>query len=1050
MEQAVRVRRSAKWSSTSITIRGAVFGLLLGVTFCAPAGVVVDATFNPPSYYSGQIAIKALSDGKVMVVAMMPGLIPTYTRLNSNGSEDGTYHAGSFSFASVDVATILADGRTIIAGNSLMIDGVNHGSVVRFLADGTVDPSFSGPTASSRLSFKAVRVDGNGRVYLSGSSLQTLDGQPGQYVARLNATGSVDTGFNPESGFSYFSTFNLFPNGDLLIAGTAASSAEVVRIAPDNSVVLTFGTSANVIAQNNSVVMVDITGRPIMASTMIGPAFTFTNSVIRLMPNGVIDPGFQPRTVSPQGYEVITADRFGRYYLGGDFTTYDGIQRSHLMRIFPDGSLDESFEADCNNRVTQLDMTAAGELLVGGYFTQIKGASAVGLARLFVGDLDAARAFQLVNTNLFEYDSAGLISVPVMRVGPTNLAATVDFGTSAGSAVPGIDYVETAGTLGFAAGEDLKYVSITIPRNSEIGSGSDFHVSLSNPSVGSALSSRNTGRITLLESDSTVSMESGDVVVSEGSGGVSVRLARIGSQTVTGLRLSGHDGTAVSGEHYRLSSLSVRFREGEVAKDVPVQIIDDPIENPDRDFTLQADEVEGGTIGGSAAAKVTIVDNDFDEFPGLGFSFWTNAYARGLQSLARDSRGRLIAGGGFSGVNGSPANNVARLLPSGEVDPSFQPGAGANDAIYSVAVDSSDRILIAGSFTAFNGVPAGRIARLLPDGTLDPSFDVGTGFDGFVERVEIEPDGRILAGGLFAHFNGQTRLAVALLNDSDVLDETFVPDSGISLYSNYFCHGAFLSPDGIIVVGEAQTYGTNGVFRLSLSGQRDPGFSVSIGPPMFTGFVTGVAVQPDGKLLIVGSFSEIDGVTRNNLARINSDGSLDGTFDPGSGADGWIYRVYGQPDGKFILVGFFEKYNGVARQYVARINPDGSLDTSFKPTTGPNENVAAALFNQDGSITLGGGFLRFDTIRRVGLATVDADGGLELTVPRFLSADAVGGKLNLSAVVEPDVDVRLLQSTALNGWSPVITNRTYKRVIQFAPDMNDNGNGFFQAERLGP
>src|SRR5205085_10989263 len=104
---------------------------------------------------------------------------------------------------------------------------------------------------------------------------------------------------------------------------------------------------------------------------------------------------------------------------------------------------------------------------------------------------------------------------------------------------------------------------------------------------------------------------------------------------------------------------------------------------------------------------------------------------------------------------------------------------------------------------------------------------------------------------------------------------------------------------------------------------------------------TALLIQPDGKVLIGGAFSGIDGATRNNLARLTSNGSLDTTFDPGagpSGGNGFPVRTMAlQPDGKILIGGFFYDYAGTARPAIARLNSNGSLDTSFVPM---NPNTA--------------------------------------------------------------------------------------------------------------
>ena len=100
--------------------------------------------------------------------------------------------------------------------------------------------------------------------------------------------------------------------------------------------------------------------------------------------------------------------------------------------------------------------------------------------------------------------------------------------------------------------------------------------------------------------------------------------------------------------------------------------------------------------------------------------------------------------------------------------------------------------------------------------------------------------------------------------------------------------------------------------RASLSpGSLDTGFDPGTGA---FGEVTSVAVQLDGKVILGGGFIEVDGVLRNNIARLNADGSLDISFDPGSGANDYVVVIAVQPNGKMIIGGWFTEVDGVARQ----------------------------------------------------------------------------------------------------------------------------------------
>ena len=118
------------------------------------------------------------------------------------------------------------------------------------------------------------------------------------------------------------------------------------------------------------------------------------------------------------------------------------------------------------------------------------------------------------------------------------------------------------------------------------------------------------------------------------------------------------------------------------------------------------------------------------------------------------------------------------------------------------------------------------------------------------------------------------------------------------------------------------------------------------------------AVQPDGKTILAGSFTSVLGVARNNLARLNADGTLDAGFDPN--ANNLVYSVAVQADGKILLGGHFTSLqpNGAAsataRSGIARVNADGTLDMGFNPNA--NNTVNSVAVQADGKVLLGGVF----------------------------------------------------------------------------------------------
>ena len=294
-----------------------------------------------------------------------------------------------------------------------------------------------------------------------------------------------------------------------------------------------------------------------------------------------------------------------------------------------------------------------------------------------------------------------------------------------------------------------------------------------------------------------------------------------------------------------------------------------------------------------------------------------------------------------------------------------------------IAIQPDGKIIIGGDFLVYNGVSRIGIARLNADASLDTTFVPGNsiGLNSEVDAIAVQPDGKILIGGEFTTYQGFSRTRIARLNANATLDMSFVP--GIGAEDDVL--SIVIAADGKIVIGgEFTGYDTNlspGIARLTSNGSFDPTFEVVEG---MSGAVRGVAIS-EGKILVAGDFFSYNMVSRNAIARLNLDGSLDTTFNPGTGANDDAFAVAVQADGKILLGGDFTNYNGTARNYVARINPDGSLDMTFNPGMGANNPVRAILVQADGKILLGGHFTNYNGIARNGIARLNADGSLDTT-----------------------------------------------------------------------
>jgi uncharacterized delta-60 repeat protein len=327
-----------------------------------------------------------------------------------------------------------------------------------------------------------------------------------------------------------------------------------------------------------------------------------------------------------------------------------------------------------------------------------------------------------------------------------------------------------------------------------------------------------------------------------------------------------------------------------------------------------------------------------------------------VYATAEQPDGKLIVAGVFTSVLGVPRKNIARLNVDGTLDTTFDPEP--NNFVYSVAVQADGKVLLGGFFTTLkpNGAPSAttrnRIARLNADGTLDPSFDPSA--DAPVYSLVAQADGKVLLGGDFITLqpNGAaspvSRPYIARLKADGTLDPTFnpVPNSTVS--------GIAVQADGKVLLADISD-----AKRLNADGSVDLNFTVSA-----NGFVRSFLVQPDGKILLSGSFTtlqpigEPSPVTRSRIARLNADGSLDSSFDPN--ANGQVTSMALQADGKIVLGGIFDTLqpNGTPtvtmRKYVARLNSDGTVDANFDPSA--NGFINSVAVQADGRVVLGGDF----------------------------------------------------------------------------------------------
>jgi uncharacterized delta-60 repeat protein len=363
-----------------------------------------------------------------------------------------------------------------------------------------------------------------------------------------------------------------------------------------------------------------------------------------------------------------------------------------------------------------------------------------------------------------------------------------------------------------------------------------------------------------------------------------------------------------------------------------------------------------------AQAQSGVLDRSFD--PGTGVD-------QSVYSPAIQADGRVLIAGDFARSNGTARTNVARLSGTGSLDTHFDPGGAVGNSfsyLNAVAIQPGGKVLLGGSF---NGPASTNLARLDTNGVLDTHFSFEA--DDTVNALAVQTNGSFVVGGFFTEINGTSCSAIARFSVDGVLDAGFKPALVGDALSSVFALA--LQSDGKIVLGGAFTNvsgaSTTNIARLNPDGTPDPTFtSACFGGGQLSSAIYAVGVDGLGKVVAGGDFASVNGLTHSNLVRLNSNGTLDTTFNPAAGSDAAINSLVVQSDGKVLIGGFFTVVNGTPRNSIARLNADGSLDTTFDPESGADAVVYCLALQPDGKLLVGGAFSHFDGAPRAGVARV--------------------------------------------------------------------------------
>jgi uncharacterized delta-60 repeat protein len=660
-----------------------------------------------------------------------------------------------------------------------------------------------------------------------------------------------------------------------------------------------------------------------------------TNGIVRLNSDGSRDTSFNigtgfrgsldGTTAGDDSVNTLAIQEDGKIIVGGNFTSYNGVGANRIIRLNSDGSRDTSFNigtgfSGIDRSVYKLVVQSDGKILIGGNFTSYNGLGANKIIRL---NSDGSRDSSFdMGSGFGDWFGGGVVNSILLQTDGKILVGG-DFRTYQNNSVNRLIRLTSNGEKDLSFNSDISLPSInTYFYIQDIYEQSDGTIFILFRNFSGEIEDFG-GNILKLNSDgsrdTSFSLDMNSLLTPN----IADRMLLVNNTIFLGGALF----TTVN---------NVYNADGEL---IDMQTIDFENEEWISNFNTDGGAIDV-TIGSILKFNLDgSRSTDFDSGLSLRIKYTNKiSFDSDVDIVKTQSDGKIIVGGGFSNYKGESANGIIRLNSDGSRDNSFEIGTGFDGTVNTIAIQSDGKIVVGGDFSNYKGASANSIIRLNSNGSRDNSFEIGTGFDGTVNTIAIQSDGKIVVGGYFNLYQGE-------LEYNEEYDYTEMIDQGGS--------------------------SANGIIRLNSDGSRDDSFEIGTG---FNETVNTIAIQSDGKIIVGGDFSNYKGASANSIIRLNSNGSRDNSFEIGTGFDGTVNTIAIQSDGKIVVGGYFNLYQGELEyneEYdyteiidqggssangIIRLNNDGSRDDSFEIGTGFNETVNTIAIQSDGKIVVGGGF----------------------------------------------------------------------------------------------
>ena len=354
--------------------------------------------------------------------------------------------------------------------------------------------------------------------------------------------------------------------------------------------------------------------------------------------------------------------------------------------------------------------------------------------------------------------------------------------------------------------------------------------------------------------------------------------------------------------------------------------------------------------------QVSAYPADQDSSIHIPESAWFN---NAVYYVAPQNDGKIIVWWLFTGYNWLSANNIIRLHSDGTRDTSFVIWSWFNDQIRAIAIQNDGKIIVWWFFTTYNWVVANRIIRLHSDGTRDTSFVIWSWFNAQVRAIAIQNDGKIILWWAITNYSWTTIHRIIRLNSNGTRDASF----DVWIWRNNNVRAIVVQSDGKIILWWGFTISswvtTNRIVRLHSNWTRDYSFTIW---SWFTEQINDIYMTEDEKFFVWWLFTGYNWVAANSIIKLNNDGTIDTSFNIGNWFNNDVRNIKIQRDGKILVWWLFTGYNWATANNIIKLNSDGTIDTSFDIGNWFDAAIHSLTIQKDDKIIVWGDFTSYKSI----------------------------------------------------------------------------------------